>query len=144
MKKKNQKIWRLSVCLKFFGKKIVYDKKFELNGILGRNGWDGRNIFSTTVRSRSWLTDWGVDWLADWLTGWLTDISLALNSSYRWVFLCIKNAVSFTFSKSWFFSLKFTFIQKTTLVFNYPRNAFKRPCRNLHIDTTVHFHRHII
>ena len=56
--------------------------------------------------------------------------------------LSINNAVGFTSLKSWFFFTKINFYPKLLEHYNYPRHAFKRACKALHIDTNVHFHRY--
>ena len=78
------------------------------------------------------------------ITGWLSDISLELNSSYWWFLLWV--LITGWALLVWFhgFFKQNSLFSKTTLVFNYPRSAFKRTCRGLPIDTNFHFHRHIL
>ena len=88
------------------------------------------------------LTEWLTDSLIDKLDGWLIYL-------WHWIppteilTLCINTAVDFTSLKSGFFFQWNSLLSKTTWVFYFPRNAFKIACIGLHIDTNVHFHRHI-
>ena len=78
----------------------------------GCSGSDRKKIFFQQPSDLKvfFLTEWLTDQLNNWMADWYTfGIEFLLPMSLS---LCIKNAVSFTFSKSWFFLLKFILSKK--------------------------------